>query len=99
MRQAHEEAASAIEAFVDGRGKTWDWDDYVSVAQDDPFLESIRLRCSNMPIDYPPKENGHYCSPAGIDILRSQAREIRDHLKTFPDESHLSAQPTRPTCG
>ena len=52
MRQAHEEAVFAIEAFVDGRGRAWDWDDYESATQDDPFLESIRLRCCRVPTDY-----------------------------------------------
>lgn len=87
LRQAHEEAASAIEAFVDNRDGPWDWDDYESVPEDDPFLESIRLRCCQVPADHPPREKGHFCSPEGIEILRSLAREIREHMTTIPEES------------
>jgi hypothetical protein len=96
LRQAHEESASAIEAFVDGRGGPWDWDDYESVPEDDPFLESIRLRCCQVPADHPPKEKGHFCSPTGIEVLRSLAREIREHMKTIPE---APIQPQQTTTG
>jgi hypothetical protein len=86
LRQAYEEAASAIEAFVDGRGEKWDWDDYISVRRGDAYLDSVRLRCAGAPDKYPPKKDGHYCSPDGMLVLRSLAVEIRAKIPSLPNE-------------
>ena len=87
LRQAYEEDAAAIESFVDGRGGKWDWDDYISIQEDDPFLESVRLRCARASEDFPTQKKSHYCSDEGIRILRSLATEIRTKIPTLPHEN------------
>jgi hypothetical protein len=86
LRQAYEEAASAIEAFVAGRGRKWDWDNYISFPRGDQYLESVRLQCDRAPDDYPPERDGHYCSDEGMSILSSLAAEIRAKIPSHPDE-------------
>ena len=86
LRQAYEEDAAAIEAFVEGRGGKWDWDDYISIQENDPFLESVRLRCAAASDDYPTEKKGQYCSDEGIQILRSLAAEIRSKIPALSHE-------------
>ena len=71
------EAADTIERFVDGICRKWEWDDFCSFPIIDPHLESIRLRCCTLPREFPPREKGHYCSQAGIDVLRQIVTELR----------------------
>lgn len=81
--QSYEEAASVIEAFVDGRSGMWDWDDFTSPQKKDPFLESIRLRCLAVYNNYPAKNARRYCSGEGLDVLRTLAREVRAEIATL----------------
>ena len=85
LRQAYEEDAAAIEAFVDGRGNQWDWDDYISIRDNDPFLESTRIRSVRVSDDFPPRTMEHYCSDEGIEVLRSLARELRTKANSIPE--------------
>ncbi|HET8891844.1 MAG TPA: hypothetical protein VFQ41_23300 [Candidatus Angelobacter sp.] len=71
------EMADTIERFVDGICRRWDWDDFCCVPIIDPHLDSIRVRCAGLPQEYPPVEKGHYCSEAGIQILRQIVFELR----------------------
>lgn len=73
----YEEAAESIEAFLEGRGDKWDWDDFTSIKKTDAYLESVRLQCLSAHDDYPPKKRGHYCSPEGMIFLRALAGEVR----------------------
>ena len=38
-----EQVADYIENFLDGKGGPWDWDDFISFAINDPYLDQIRL--------------------------------------------------------
>jgi hypothetical protein len=71
------EIAETIERFVDGICRQWDWDDLCGVPIIDPQLDSIRTRCARLPQEYPPTEKGHYCSDAGMDVLRQIILELR----------------------
>jgi hypothetical protein len=71
------EIADTIERFVDGICRQWEWDDFCSFPIVDPQLDSIRARCVRLPQEYPPTEKGHYCSEAGIQILRQIIFELR----------------------
>jgi hypothetical protein len=64
------EVASIIEQFLNGTGGKWDWDDFCSISVADPYLDSVRMRCLELPLTYPPEEKGHYCSQAGVEIMR-----------------------------
>lgn len=75
------DVARTIEAFVDGRGGQWDWDDFISVADTDPLIEEARLRCARTHDDFPPEGRKGWCSPAGVEELRSIARELRESIR------------------
>jgi hypothetical protein len=73
----YESTASIIEAFVDGKSGLWDWDDFTSIKKKDAFLESVRRRCISVRDEYPPKSEGAYCGPEGVELMRALARELR----------------------
>jgi hypothetical protein len=75
--------ADTIERFVDGTCGRWEWDDFCSFPIVDHHLEMIRGRCTNLPQEHPPTEKGHYCSEAGLRILRQIIRELRQ--PRYPD--------------
>ena len=77
MKRTREEVAQTIEAFVDGTGRQWDWDGFISIRLDDPELEAIRKKCVAMPDQFPPTGRGEYCSPEGMQAMRELARELR----------------------
>lgn len=66
-----------IEAFLDGTGGKWDWDDLCSIKIEDPELDHVRDLCSSACFTFPPTEKGHYCSAAGHEYLRQLVRELR----------------------
>lgn len=59
------EVAGAIQAFLDGTGGRWDWDDFISVPIGDDYLDGIRLRCASLDEEFPPGRTGEYCSEDG----------------------------------
>lgn len=71
------EVASIIERFIDGAGAKRDWDDFCSIPISDPMLESVRSICTNLPFTHPPSEKGHFCSEAGLLLLRDTAQSLR----------------------
>jgi hypothetical protein len=77
MKMTKAEVADEIEAFVEGTGGEWDWDDFIHIPIDNPELERIRLRCEKLPEEFPPSQSGYYCSSEGIRVLEEIARELR----------------------
>jgi len=77
IERSRAEIADTIERFLDGTCGMWDWDNFCCVPISDPQLDSIRARCIALPQDYPPVEKGHYCSEAGIEVLRQIIFELR----------------------
>ena len=71
------EVADTIERFVDGICSRWDWDDFCTAPIIDLQLDAIRLRCVGLPEEFPSSQKGHYCSEAGIEVLREMVRELR----------------------
>ena len=71
------DVADTIERFVDGICSQYEWDDFCSVPIIDFHLDAIRMRCANLPKEFPPIERRHYCSPAGIEMLRQIVRQLR----------------------
>jgi hypothetical protein len=86
IRQDYEDAASTIEAFLNGTIGPWNWDDFTSIKQTDPVLESVRLRCSSVYAEYPATEKGHYCNSDGFQLLRELAQSVRTKRKSIVDE-------------
>ena len=70
--------ASLMQSFVEGTGGPYDWDDFVCggpVA--DPALEVIRARCASLPDEFPPEQDGHYCSEGGLAVMRTYIEQLR----------------------
>jgi len=88
----YEKSAEIIETFLEGRSGKWDWDDFTSIKKKDAYLESVRLRCISIHDDFPPKERSHYCSPEGMIVLRTLAREVRKKK-----EPNQALDPTAPS--
>jgi len=72
-----EEVAEAIETFLEGRGSSHDWDDFISIPIADPALEAIRLRCGGLPEEFPSRDNHQYCSLEGEQVLRTYVAQLR----------------------
>jgi hypothetical protein len=73
-----DEVAATIEDFLDGRGRQWDWDNFLSFEITDPRLEAIRERCNRLSEEFPPGGRGGYCGPEGVDVMRRFIRELRE---------------------
>ena len=69
-----EEVAVEIENFLEGKGGDWDWDDFLSVRQKDPYLDRVRIKCDTLP---PAGNEGGYCSEEGYEVLRNLVKELR----------------------
>jgi hypothetical protein len=78
------EVASIIEQFLDGTCGEWDWDDFCSFSIADPYLDSVRIRCAELDVAYPPTEKGHYCSRAGFEVMRELVAELRASNQKMP---------------
>jgi len=74
-----EEVAKTIEAFVNGTGRQWDWDDFTSIRLKDPELEKIRQRCVSIPDEFPPSTRSEYCNASGLQVMRDLAQSLRAH--------------------
>lgn len=77
MKMTHTEVVGKIDALVNGTGGKWDWDDFVAIRLSDPELDAIRQKCVAVREEYPPTNPGDYCSPAGLEIMRGIARDLR----------------------
>jgi hypothetical protein len=72
------EVADTIQAFLDGTGGKWDWDEFVSLRiRNDRGMDAIRELCAAIPDIYPPDNPGHYCGEQGIQFMRDIVQRIR----------------------
>ncbi len=69
--------ADWMENFLDGKGGLWEWDDFRSIPINDPELDRIRIRCRDLPKEFPPGENEVYCSAEGERVMREGIRQLR----------------------
>lgn len=76
IRITKKEVAEIIQAFLDGTGGQWDWDDFISVKQKDEYLENIRKICDNIPLEYPSDKAGHYANDEGLKKLQAIVKEL-----------------------
>jgi len=77
MKRTREEVAKTIEGFVNRADNQWDWDGFISIRIDDPELERIRQRCISVRDEFPPDKVTDYCSPAGMEVMRKMADELK----------------------
>ena len=71
------QVADIIEAFVEGTGREWDWDDFCSAKIENRELDSVRLNCINVAHTHPPSQGHGYCNQEGIQLLREIAKNLR----------------------
>jgi hypothetical protein len=84
MKRTGEEVAGAIEAFLNGTGRQWDWDGFISIRLDDPELKAVRLRCVSLPVEFPPATRTGYCSAAGLQVMAELVQSLRSHSQETP---------------
>lgn len=77
VRRTNLEVADIIEAFVEGTGRDWDWDDFCSLKIENSELDVIRLKCINLSITHPPLPGHRYCNEQGLDFLREVVKDVR----------------------
>jgi hypothetical protein len=77
IQRTKSEVAGIIEQFLDGTSGKWDWDDFCSLSIIDPYLDSVRIQCSELNLTCPPTEKGYYCSQAGFEIMREFVAKLR----------------------
>ena len=77
VRRTPAEVASIIQAFVDGTGNPYDWDDFLCGGRiEDQALEKIRARCAALPQEFPPLQPGEYCGREGVELMQSFVAEL-----------------------
>jgi len=86
IQRTKSEVASIIEQFLDGTGGKWDWDDFCSLSIADHYLDSVRIRCAELDLAYPPTEKGHYCGRTGFEVMRELVAELRASKEKMPDD-------------
>jgi hypothetical protein len=77
VRRTNLEVADIIEAFVEGTGRDWDWDDFCSLKIENRELDAIRLKCINLSFTHPPPTRHRYCNEEGIQLLRAIVKDLR----------------------
>ncbi len=76
-RRSSSEVADIIEHFIEGKGSSWDWDDFVSSPINNFKLDKIRIRCAQLGKEFPPKKSGEYTNEDGLKILKQYINELR----------------------
>jgi hypothetical protein len=77
VRRTNLEVANIIEAFVEGTGRDWDWDDFCSLKIENSELDAIRLKCINLSFTLSPPQGYGYCNEQGIRLLRGVVKDLR----------------------
>ena len=76
MKRTRQQVAETIEAFVNGTGRQWDWDGFISIRLDDPDLEAVRQKCISIRDEYPPANRTDYCNETGMEVMRGLAQSL-----------------------
>lgn len=75
INRTAEEVADVIAGFIAGRVSAAAWDDFVCVPISDETLEPIRLRCLDLPDEFPASDA--YCNEEGVEVLRGLVERLR----------------------
>lgn len=74
---SRQEVATIIESFLNGTAESRAWDDFTSIPLTDPELEKIRVRCAQLPKEFPPERASAYCNEQGIVVLKTYAQLLK----------------------
>ena len=75
---SYAEVADTLEAFVNGTGGQWDWDNYISATLfDDPYLQEVQRRMIYLSDEYPAPKGQGYCSPDGLAVIKRYVVDLR----------------------
>jgi hypothetical protein len=77
VKRTNQEVGNITDAFVEGTGGWWDWDDFCSFKIEDQELDAVRVKCCNLSFAHPPLPGDGYCNEAGIQLLREIAKDLR----------------------
>jgi hypothetical protein len=69
MSLERQKIAALIRAFANGTCAEWDWDDFISVRQQDPVLEQVRQQLLAIPDTFPPCHADAWCNDQGSHSL------------------------------
>lgn len=72
------DAIATVEAFLNGTGNMWTWDDFLSVPPLDPAVTILQGFCRKLRSDYPPENPIAYCSDEGKAVLRRHIDEFNE---------------------
>jgi len=76
-RMTRTQVIQAIEEFVNGTSKNYDWEDFLNQPIVDPFLDGIRKKCNDISDAYPSGSRNKFCSEEGLQKLRELAIQLR----------------------
>lgn len=75
---SYAEVADTLEAFLDGTGGQWDWDNYISATFfDDPYLQEVQRRMIYLSDEFPAQKGQGYCSPEGLTVIERYVVDLR----------------------
>lgn len=75
----YREVADTLEAFVEGRGGKWDWDNYMSATSfADPYLQHVQERMIHLDDEFPAERGKGFCSPEGMQVIRNYVSQLRE---------------------
>lgn len=92
MKRTRSEVADIIEAFLDGTGGAWDWDDFESTRIDDAELDLVREFCLDVPTRFPPPSSAGFCSESGQAELRHLVLELRSEQPVRTPQRHRAIE-------
>jgi hypothetical protein len=78
MTSTHDlaEVASLIRRFVRGDVRPWEWDDFISVRNENSEVETVRQEVMGIPDRFPSASPERWCSEAGLAELQRIATRV-----------------------
>ncbi len=78
------EVLNFLQDFIDGKDGEWDWDDFISIPINDPYLEQIRRRCAGLREEFPPQNKHSYCGEGGVTVIQAYLDELTKEIPEIP---------------
>lgn len=76
MSDAVKEAAGLIRRYVAAQAEDWEWNVFEAVPAEDAQVETLRQQVLAIAQQFPARSPSEWCSPEGMDALRSMADRI-----------------------
>jgi hypothetical protein len=68
--------ANLLNRFVRGDVTDWEFDDFLSIKNEDPILEKYRVEIGELPTRFPPNDPTHYTSSEGVRRILKISSEL-----------------------